>query len=89
MHYKNGREAHEGDPVIYKGDYNNIRVGTLHCLTPGSSTCNAQAARVIPGGTTQDYVTIGELYHAEDAFLAINSLPEIKPVEEREPQDPK
>jgi hypothetical protein len=41
MHYKNGREAKVGDPVIGTG-YNikGVIAGIVAGLTPGSDTCN-------------------------------------------------
>ncbi len=73
MHYKNGREARYGDPVIVK-DYNgNITAGVIHNLR-AAQTCNCDVATLVPGGVTNlTCRTVGELYHAEDALKAIES----------------
>ncbi|MCX5699597.1 MAG: hypothetical protein NTX01_07860 [Candidatus Omnitrophica bacterium] len=74
MHYKNGREAKEGDPVVY-ADYNKkVLVGQVHSLNVGATSCNCQIAVVIPGGVMQTCETLDHLYHAEDALLAIDPL---------------
>lgn len=49
MHYRNGREAKNGDKVVMldmqdKGEV--IAVGVLHGATPGNSFCNGYIAPV-------------------------------------------
>jgi hypothetical protein len=75
MHYKNGRQAHEGDPVVAKHYNGSARIvaGVLHSTFPTASTCNGQIAVAIPGGSVNHCVTIGEIYHAEDAFAAVEA----------------
>lgn len=41
MHYKNGREAKIGDPIVGKGYNKGIISGTLIDITPGES-CNCK-----------------------------------------------
>jgi hypothetical protein len=74
MHYKNGREAKEGDPVITL-DYNRkVVVGVAYNLRP-AEICNCDVAVLIPGGSQQlTCQTVGNLYHAEDCLLAIEPL---------------
>lgn len=75
MHYKNGREAKEGDPAILLESYSKkIKVGQVHDIQPGSNTCNCQLAVIIQGGVNHLCATLGEMYHAEDALLAIEPL---------------
>jgi hypothetical protein len=75
MHYKNGREAREGDPVIIKQNpgttYQKVVAGVLHSLQPGCVSCNAQIAYAVPGTVTSTSVTIGECFHAEDAIKSL------------------
>lgn len=71
MHYKNGREAHDGDPVITKDHSGKVVAGVLHSTIPGSDTCNGQIATAYPGGVNQLCVSIKDCYHAEDAWNAI------------------
>ena len=74
MHYKNGREAHEGQPVICKGYAGQITVGKIHTLIPDVTTCNCSVAETFMGGVNQlTCRTINEMYHAEDAFAAIEA----------------
>lgn len=46
MHYRNGREAHNGDKIV-KLNFNSGRVeafGVLHSATPGNDYCNGNIA---------------------------------------------
>jgi hypothetical protein len=75
MHYKNGRAAKESDPVVCKGYAGQITVGKIHTLIPGSTSCNCTVAEPVMGGVNQlTCRTVGEMYHAEDALLAIEPL---------------
>ena len=72
MHYKNGREAKNGDPVVGK-IWNNITAGIIHSIVPGSTSCNCTVAVPVMGGVNQmSCVNINDLYHAEDAYVAVN-----------------
>lgn len=72
MHYKNGREAKEGDSVICTGYNGQVTVGKIHSLVAGSESCNCTVAEVVIGGVNQlTCRTVGEMYHAEDALAAI------------------
>jgi hypothetical protein len=45
MHYRNGREAKNGDKVVQIGDAGAITaVGVLHSATPGNDYCNGHIA---------------------------------------------
>jgi len=74
MHYKNGREAKAGDPVIKK-DYNgNIQVGILLDMIPASHCCNATLLR--PAGMLPFEVKTDQCVHAEDGWTALNPPPQ-------------
>jgi hypothetical protein len=48
MHYRNGREAHNGDKII-KLDFNTGKVlalGVLHSAVPGNDYCNGNIASI-------------------------------------------
>lgn len=78
MHFKNGRDAKEGDPVVCLGYNQRVTVGRIHSLTPGAETCNCSVAEPVMGGINQlTCRTVGEMYHAEDAFAAIESVPAV------------
>jgi len=79
MHYKNGREAKTGDSVITKNYSGNLTAGVIYDLVPGG-TCNCSVAVLVPGGTQQlTCQNVGNMYHVEDAFAAIE--PKIMPGE--------
>lgn len=47
MHYRNGRAASNGDPVIQLDSSGKVTaVGVLHSATPGSSYCNGSIAPI-------------------------------------------
>lgn len=75
MHYKNGREAHDGEPVVAKNPYGTQQViaGVLHSTNAAGTSCNGQIAYPIPGGSANWCVTVGEIYHAQDALLAVEA----------------
>ncbi len=54
MHYRNGREAHNGDKIVSLGGYGNGAVninaiGILYDAQPGSDYCNGQIASILGG----------------------------------------
>lgn len=71
MHYKNGREARLGDQVVFKAWDGNIKCGILTSAQATSTTCNGQIQPALGGNT--ECQTIGELYHAEDLYLIVDS----------------
>lgn len=72
MHYKNGREAHNGETVIGQPQYcPTPYVGIIQDINPGATSCNCTVIR--PGGIIQSCVTVGDLYHVEDALAAIEA----------------
>ncbi len=44
MHYKNGREAKNGDKVVVVDGYNAPMVGILYDATAGNDSCNGKLA---------------------------------------------
>ena len=48
MHYRNGREAKNGDPIVQLGYNGKIAgFGILHSAVPGSDYCNGGVALVV------------------------------------------
>ena len=80
MHYKDGSEAREGDPVICRPDsrYDYTIAGKLHTLTYTSDTCNGKLAVPIVGGVDQVYVNIKDCYHAAQAYAAADEIERAK-----------
>lgn len=72
MHYKNGRAAHENDPVITKS-YNGILAGKITRLNPAATTCNGLVTFPVMGGSENLSVNVGECFHAEDALACIEA----------------
>ena len=66
MHYRNGREAHNGD-IVVQLDFEEGKVvtfGALYGATPGSDYCNGNIAPVQPipaGACTCDCLHIEDL----------------------------
>jgi hypothetical protein len=50
MHYRNGREAKNGDKVVKLGGYGDsatiVAFGVLHDATPGNDFCNGNIAPI-------------------------------------------
>jgi hypothetical protein len=47
MHYRNGREAKNGDKIVQLGSDGQITaVGVLHSATPGNDYCNGYIAPI-------------------------------------------
>ena len=73
MHYRNGREAKNGDRVVQLGDGGTVAgTGILYNATPGNDYCNGSVAP-IPGSTGACLV---DCLHADDlaALLAEKGL---------------
>lgn len=54
MHYRNGREAHNGDKIVQIGGYGTSAhvnaIGVLYDAKPGNDHCNGQIAPIqMPG----------------------------------------
>ena len=75
MHYRNGREAKNGDLVIQMeyGTGKVISLGVLHSATPGNDYCNGAIAPIQP---TNQMACMCDCLHLEDiaALLAEKGL---------------
>lgn len=75
MHFKNGREAKVGDHVVTKNYDGNVVTGVIHNLR-ASASCNCDVSLLVPGGVVQlTCQTVGNMYHAADALLAVEPTP--------------
>ncbi len=57
MHYRNGREAKNGDKIVMLGSWGEgapiiNAFGVLHSAVPGNDTCNGQIATIQSPTTT-------------------------------------
>lgn len=74
MHYRNGREAHNGDKIVQLGSDGQIAaVGVLHSATPGNYFCNGLIAPIQQFNVMACLV---DCLHIDDvaAMLAKNGL---------------
>jgi len=70
MHYKNGREAKNGDKVVYMPSYGTpLVVGILYDATAGNDACNGSLALITPGGNPCP--NLAECLHVDDVMKAI------------------
>lgn len=79
MHYRNGREAKNGDKVVMLGGYGQepvqiVAVGILFDAKPGNDYCNGSIAPLIGGHVSS--ACLCDCLHADDlgAILAEKGL---------------
>jgi hypothetical protein len=64
MHYRNGREAKNGDKVVKLDEKGHITAfGVLHSATPGNDYCNGNIAVV---QAANDYACMVDCLHVDD-----------------------
>jgi hypothetical protein len=69
MHYKNGREAKQGDVVVNVAQK---QFGILHTLNAQSDTCNGRLAMASPN---DPWVNIKDCLHIDD--IAAVEIPDV------------
>ena len=68
MHYKNGREAKNGDKVVLIPSYGSPIVGILYDATADNDFCNGRIAPTSPGDPCPN---LKECLHLEDVLKAL------------------
>ena len=63
MHYRNGREAKNGDKIVKLEGGNVVAFGVLHSATPGNDFCNGKIAVIQPAN---DYACMCDCLHIDD-----------------------
>lgn len=63
MHYRNGREAHNGDKVVQFDGGRIKAVGVLHSAVPGNCYCNGNIA---PTQSPTEMACLIDCLHADD-----------------------
>ncbi len=63
MHYKNGREAKNGDKVMVFPGYGPAYVGVMYDSVAGNDFCNGKIAVISP---TDQMVNLQEALHLDD-----------------------
>lgn len=68
MHYKNGREAHNGDKVMLIPSYGAPVIGILYDAQAGNDHCNG---RIAPTKPTDPQPNLKECLHLDDVLAAV------------------
>jgi hypothetical protein len=64
MHYRNGREAKNGDKIVkLDGTGKVVSFGVLHSAVPGNDYCNGNIAVIQPAS---DYACMVDCLHVDD-----------------------
>jgi len=69
MHFKNGREAKNGDRVVLIQAYGPPVTGILYDATPGNDTCNG---RIAIASSSDPCPNLAECLHADDVKAALS-----------------
>lgn len=80
MHYRNGREAHNGDKIVRLNGGKVEAFGVLHSATPDNDYCNGNIA-VVQSAT--EYACMCDCLHIDDietilAERGLNKRPDAK-----------
>jgi hypothetical protein len=67
MHYKNGREAKNGDKVLLMPSYGAPVAGILYDAVAGNDTCNG---RIAPTNVNDPMPNLKEVLHIDDVKAA-------------------
>lgn len=68
MHYKNGREAKNGDKVVLISSYGPPRIGLLYDAIAGNDHCNGKLAMMAAGDPMPN---LAECLHLDDVLAAL------------------
>ena len=71
MHYKNGREAKNGDKVMLLPTYGPPVVGVLYDAVAGNDFCNGKIAPVLPSDPCPN---LKEVLHLDDVLAALAAV---------------
>lgn len=63
MHYRNGREAKNGDRIVRLEGGKAVAFGVLHGAVPGSDYCNGNIATI---QSPNEYACLVDCLHADD-----------------------
>lgn len=74
MHYKNGREAKNGDTVVFIPPSGSPAVGLLYNATAGNDFCNGRLAQM---RNDDPYPNLKECLHIDDVKTAVAQKPEV------------
>ena len=82
MHYRNGREAKNGDKIVKLEGGKVVAYGVLHSAVPGNDFCNGNIAVI---QQANDYACMVDCLHVDDVaeILASNHLDYRPPANEK------
>ncbi len=69
MHYRNGREAQNGDKIVKLNGGTVVSFGVLHSATPGNDYCNGYIA---PVQSVTDYACMVDCLHIDDVAAILS-----------------
>ena len=75
MHYKNGREAKNGDKVVLFPTYGAPVIGILYDAQPGNDFCNGKIAPTSPSDPCPN---LKECLHLEDVQKVVSESPALQ-----------
>lgn len=79
MHYKNGREAKNGDKVVFLGNYPAPIIGVLYDAQAGNDYCNGNLAHMTFGPVCPN---LKECLHIDDVKAALEGdIPDVSKAE--------
>lgn len=70
MHYKNGREAKNGDKVLLVSSYGAPVVGILYDAVSGNDACNG---RIAPTALNDPCPNLAECLHVDDVKAVLSA----------------
>ena len=73
MHYKNGREAKNGDKIVNLSPYGPPTIGILYDATVGNDTCNGRLATI--NRASDPYPNLAECLHIDDVVSPEHRAP--------------
>ena len=76
MHYRNGREAKNGDKVLLLPTYGAPVCGILYDAVAGNNDCNGKIAPCSPNDPCPD---LKNVLHIDDVAAAAANIPNSKP----------
>lgn len=71
MHYKNGREAKNGDKVVFIPSNESPIIGILYGAVAGNDTCNGHIAPISPNDLCPN---LKECLHFDDVLAALRNF---------------
>lgn len=74
MHYRNGREAKNGDKVLLLTSWSTPVIGILYDAVAGNDCCNGRIALVNPNDPCPN---LSECLRLDDALEAISAYPPV------------